>query len=153
MQDIGREYVRYINSKYQRSGTLWEGRFRTSLVDSEAYCLVCYRYIELNPVRAGMVATPDEYNWSSYSANGLGVPDELLSPHPTWLSLGKNAKDRRKAYRELFEYALSESELEAIRYGNRKGLPLGSEEFRARIESQLQVKLGTGRVGRPARKG
>lgn len=151
MQDTGREYVRHINRTHQRSGTLWEGRFKSSLVDSEIYCLVCYRYIELNPVRAEIVAAPGKYRWSSYPANALGQPDVLLTPHPLWLALGEDSTGRCQAYRRLFHCETPASTLRMFRYCNRKGLPLGSEQFKARIESQLQIKLGTGKVGRPAK--
>ena len=81
MQDIGRNYVRYINQTYRRSGTLWEGRFKSALIDSERYLLTCSRYIELNPVRAGMVRVPEEYRWSSYHCNALGKLNPLIKPH------------------------------------------------------------------------
>jgi putative transposase len=150
MQDIGREYVRRINGLYRRSGTLWEGRFKSSLVDSERYGLICYRYIELNPVRAKMVGHPGDYRWSSFAANALGQTDPLLTPHPMWLALGKTNRRRCNAYRELFMNDMLQSKLEAIRYSNRKGLPLGSEAFKAQVEARLKIKLKTGKVGRPA---
>ena len=149
LQDIGREYVRYINKTYKRSGTLWEGRFKSSLVDSDAYCLICYRYIELNPVRAAMVSDPSEYRWSSYHANALMADNGLITPHQQWLSLGSDAASRCRAYKELFKEQTPDSILEEIRYNNRKGLPLGTALFKTQIESQLHFKLGTGKVGRP----
>jgi putative transposase len=151
MQDTGREYVRRFNFRHQRSGTLWEGRFKSSLVDSEAYCLVCYQYIELNPVRASMATDPGEYPWSSYAANALGQPDALLAPHPLWMALGNDKSSRCLAYQRLFDAKPPRSVLKIIRYSNRKGLPLGSEHFKARIESQLKIKLGSGKIGRPIR--
>jgi putative transposase len=151
MQDIGREYVRYVNKTYRRSGTLWEGRFKSSLVDSEAYCLVCHRYIELNPVRAGMVDDLADYRWSSYATNALGKESSLHTPHALWLSLGSDTDSRCRAYRALFSESLPESVLEEIRYDNRKGLPLGRPIFKCLVESQLQIKLGTGKVGRPSK--
>jgi len=151
MQDIGREFVRYINRSYQRSGTLWEGRFRSCLVDSDSYCLACYRYIELNPVRAALVEGPGEYRWSSYRANALGVADPLIKPHERWLSLGHNANCRYRAYRKLFSNQLPTTLLSQIRHQCRKGLPLGARSFKKQIESQLQIKLGDGKVGRPAK--
>lgn len=149
MQDIGREYVRYINSSYRRSGTLWEGRFKSSLVDSAEYCLVCYRYIELNPVRAAMVDKPDDYRWSSYRSNALGQKVELITPHEEWMILGRDDHTRCAAYRALFNDAPRQSQIDEIRYSNRKGLPLGRESFKSQIETQLQIKLGSGKVGRP----
>jgi putative transposase len=93
MKNLGQRYVQYINRRYNRSGSLWEGRFRSSLVETERYFLTCQRYIELNPVRAGMVRTPEEYKWSSHAANGLGVPDSIVSPHPEYLRLGSSEED------------------------------------------------------------
>lgn len=151
MQDVGREYVRYINDTYRRSGTLWEGRFKSSLVDSAEYCLICYRYIELNPVRAAMVDIPDHYLWSSYRCNALGQDNELITPHEEWMALGADDRSRYAAYRALFDNAPRKSQLEQIRYTNRKGLPLGSDSFKSQIETQLGIKLGSGKVGRPSK--
>jgi putative transposase len=149
MQDVGREYVRYINSTYRRSGTLFEGRFKSSLVDSARYCLACYRYIELNPVRAAMVASPDGYRWSSHHCNAFGQEDGLITAHEEWMTLGMDSHSRCAAYRALFDQSPQDSMLKQIRYTNRKGLPLGSESFKNEVESQLQIKLGTGKAGRP----
>ena len=149
MQDIGREYVRYINSAYRRSGTLWEGRFKSSLVDSNKYCLICYRYIELNPVRAAMVDKPDHYRWSSHRCTALGLDDELITPHEEWMALGVDHRSRCAAYRALFDDVPSKSQIDQIRFSNRKGLPLGRESFKSQIEKQLEIKLGSGKVGRP----
>lgn len=152
MQDTGREYVPYINKAYRRSGTLWEGRFKSSLVESSEYCLTCYQYIELNPVRAMMVKSPGDYPWSSYQTNGLEATDHLITPHRQWLKLGHDLPSRHAAYRRLFEAEIAGKRLEAIRHSNRKGLPLGCKRFRAEIESQLNIKLGSGKVGRPPKK-
>lgn len=152
MQDIGREYVRQVNARYRRSGTLWEGRFKSSLVDSERYCLICYRYIELNPVRANIVLHPADYRWSSYAANARGMADPLLTPHPQWRALGPDQGRRCRAYRELFACGPQRSELEAIRRSNRKGLPLGSDAFRENIEAELGIRLGNRKVGRPGKR-
>ena len=149
MQDVGREYVRYINFTYKRSGTLWEGRFKSSLVDSDSYCLACYCYIELNPVRAAMVTTPCQYLWSSYHANALQAEDRLITPHQQWISPGDDPASRCQAYKGLFKTQPPESTVRAIRYYNKKGLPLGTASFTQQIEEQLQIKLGTGKVGRP----
>jgi len=102
MQSLGRRYVRHINSTYQRSGTLWEGRYKASLVESEIYLLTCSRYIELNPVRANLVTDPAEYSWSSYQWYALGKSDPLITDHAVYLELGRTDEERRKAYRELF---------------------------------------------------
>ena len=106
MKRLGQRYVQYINRTYRRSGTLWEGRFRSCLVGEEDYLLGCYRYIELNPIRARMVDHPAEYPWSSYRTNGQGKPSKLLTPHPLYVALGGNEKARQAAYRELFRYEL-----------------------------------------------
>lgn len=151
MQDIGRKYVRYINGKHQRTGTLWEGRFKSSLVDSTTYCLVCYRYIELNPVRAKMAESPGEYRWSSYHANACGQLDQLITPHEEWLALGKDHIGRFTSYRALFVEELPKSDLEAIRKASCKGLVLGVEPFKEKLELRLGIKLGTGKIGRPAK--
>jgi putative transposase len=90
MQSLGRKYVQYFNRRYERSGTLWEGRFRSSLVQSEKYLLQVYQYIELNPVRAGMVNDPSDYSWSSYQINALGKHSQLMTYHPLYLSLGNH---------------------------------------------------------------
>ena len=106
MQHIGRRYVRHVNHLYQRSGTLWEGRFKSWVVDVEQYLLACYRYIELNPVRSGMTRRPSEYPWSSASCHGFGKTNEIVTDHPLYLALGSTKEDRAKAYRELFRLQL-----------------------------------------------
>ena len=103
MKHLGQRYVQYVNRAYRRSGTLWEGRFRSCLTQSEDYVLACYRYIELNPVRAGMVRHPRDYRWSSFHANGDGKQDALVSPHEQYMGLGRNEAARRQAYRALFK--------------------------------------------------
>jgi putative transposase len=102
MQSLGRQYVRYFNYTYQRTGILWEGRFRSCLVQDQGYLFYLYRYIELNPVRANMVNDPAEYSWSSYQCNALGARSDLLTPHDSYLSLGKAEEDRCIAYRAMF---------------------------------------------------
>ena len=102
-QYIGRHYVRYFNRAYRRSETLWEGRFKSCLVQEETYFLVCQRYIGLNPVRANMVCDPAEYAWSSYQANGLGVDTKLCSPHTLYLALGNTKEERLTNYLSLFD--------------------------------------------------
>ena len=113
------------------------------------HILNCHRYIEQNPVRAGMVDDPAGYPWSSYSANALGRSNSLLTPHALLMSLGSDANSRCQAYRELFSESLPESVLEEIRYDNKKCLPLGRAQFKAQVEAKLRIKLGTGKVGRP----
>ena len=134
MQDLGRQYVRYINHTYKRTGTLWEGRYKASLVDSEAYLLTCMRYIEMNPVRAKMVTHPGEYNWSSYAANGQGANNTIVNSHPLYISLGKSNTQRLHAYRELFQSDLDKDAIHDIRSSLNQELVLGREDFIKRIE-------------------
>jgi len=149
IRDLGRDYVRSINKAYCRTGTMWEGRFKSSLVDEEAYCLACYRYIEMNPVRARMVEHPSDYAWSSHQFNALGKPVDFLTPHAAWLALGGTDEDRQHAYRNLFKHPLEELQIESLRYGLRKCLPTGSDRFKRQIEQALSVTLGDGKIGRP----
>ncbi|MFM9981665.1 MAG: transposase [Burkholderiales bacterium] len=105
MKNLGQRYVQYVNRRHGRTGTLWEGRFHSCIVQAEAYLLACQRYIELNPVRAGMVRDPADYRWSSYAANALGAQDDLVKPHETMLALSANEQRRMQAYRSLFDLA------------------------------------------------
>jgi putative transposase len=149
MCDLGRDFVRTFNRNYQRTGTLWEGRFKSSLVDTNRYCLTCYRYIELNPVRAGMVRHPADYRWSSYHCNGLGKPDTLISPHDCWLLLGEDDQARTAAYEALCKDVLEQADIEHIRHCVNTGLPTGNDRFRREIEKSLSIRLGQGKRGRP----
>jgi putative transposase len=103
MQFLGRSYVLSFNRIHRRSGTLWEGRFRSSCIADDRYLFACYRYIEMNPVNAGIVSTPDEYAWSSYRANALGVPNAVVKPSKSWIALGEDDVIRRQAYRRMFD--------------------------------------------------
>lgn len=152
IQRLGGSYAARINSLYRRTGSLWEGRFRSSLVDSESYVLACYRYIELNPVRAGMVEHPSEYRWSSYRHHAVRTGEHPIRPHPEWLALAGNSELRRQRYANLVADGLSVDEVETIRRCARKGLPAGSERFRVKIENAMARRIGDGRRGRP-RKG
>lgn len=149
MQYLGRLYVRYFNQVHSRSGTLWEGRFRSCLVDTEHYFLTCHKYIELNPVRAGMVANPETYHWTSYHANALGVRSKLRTPHLVYLGLGSTEAERLVAYRNLFEKGLSGRELRKIRHATNQCLVLGSDHFKTEIERQSGQ---SGRAGKPGPK-
>ncbi|MCW8825709.1 MAG: transposase [Gammaproteobacteria bacterium] len=142
MQTLGRQYVRYINGCYQRSGTMWEGRYKSSVVDSEQYLLTCYRYIEMNPVRAGMVVEPGEYPWSSYHANALGKLDVLLSIHPLYRALGTTEEKRHQNYRALFNREIETKTLEDIREATSSGWALGNERFREQVEAQFNRRAG-----------
>jgi len=149
LQHVGRRYVPYINHTYGRTGTLWEGRFKASLVQEERYLLTCCRYIELNPVRAQMVQRPEMYRWSSYRCNALGAADPVVRPHELYLALGTDDAKRRRAYYELFRSHIEEQELEGIRSCLQTGTPLGNDQFREQIEQALKVKVGQTRRGRP----
>lgn len=135
MQSLGRRYVQYFNHAYGRTGTLWEGRFKSTLIDSERYFLTCMRYIEMNPVRAGMVAHPDDYAWSSYPANAWGKDDALLMPHDLYLRLGADGAERQAAYRTLLLEQVDKAAEDAIRDATNKGWVLGDEQFSVRIEA------------------
>lgn len=137
LQMLGRYYVQYFNYCYRRTGTLWEGRYKATLIDSESYLLACMRYIELNPVRAGMVADPADYPWSSYRFNALGQTDSLVAPHVELQRLGNDDSERQTAYRALFNQALSETQINAIRDATNKAWALGDSRFKAKIQLQL----------------
>ena len=143
MQQVGRKYVQLFNKYNQRSGTLWEGRFRSTLIDSETYLFACYRYIELNPVRAHMVNVPDDYRWSSYRVNALGSKSTLIKPRQELLQLSKDRNFRLERYRRIFSSGGTENDFAAIRFGTNKGLPVGSAQFREKIEVTLDVSLGS----------
>ena len=129
MQNIGRRYVRYFNGRHARSGTLWEGRFKAALVQTERYFLTCMRYIELNPVRADMTNFPEEYHWSSYRSNALGTTCALLTKHEVYAKLGRNRQACQSAYRALFSHTLVDDELCALRRATERGEPLGDQAF------------------------
>jgi putative transposase len=149
MQYLRRRYVPYVNHEYGRTGTLWEGRFKSSLVQARSYLLACYRYIELNPVRAGMVEVPANYTWSSYRGNAIGEEDPILSAHADYLALGRSDSDRRSAYRALFATHLNQSTIMQLRESLQTGTPLGNDRFRAQIEHALGRAVGFSRRGRP----
>jgi putative transposase len=115
MQSIGVRYAHYFNRCYRRTGTLFEGRYRRTIVDTDLYWLSCLRYIELNPVRAGIVSRPEEYYWSSYGANAFGAPDRLVSPHPLYLQLASGAADRQRCWRDICAGGIPAAELEHLR--------------------------------------
>ncbi|GHG77036.1 hypothetical protein GCM10010919_32430 [Alishewanella longhuensis] len=140
MQDLGRYYVRYVNKSYGRTGTLWEGRYKATLVDNDRYCLAVSRYIELNPVRAGMVDHPAAYPWSSYQANALGRAIQLWQPLPAYLGLGKTTDEQQQSYRELFEKPFSDKVLAEIRLASQGEWVLGSEHFKQQINTQLKLR-------------
>ena len=148
-QSLGRRYVQYVNATYGRTGTLWEGRYRATLIDSDAYLITCCRYIELNPVRAEMVAHPREYPWSSYHFHARGHADPLLTPHALYQQLGRTAVTRQQAYRELFRHHLSGETLDEIREATNKAWVLGNERFKARLIKKTDRRVAPLPRGRP----
>ena len=149
MQSLGRRYVQYINRFYRRTGSLWEGRYKSSIVQAETYLLACYRYIELNPVRADMVADPGQYRWSSYRANGLGLPDARLTPHPLYLAQGRGADERTQAYRALFRPHLDAEAAIDIRQALQLGMPVGYDRFAELVCATAGIRFNSGKRGRP----
>jgi putative transposase len=141
MQAVGRRYVRHVNGGYRRTGTLWEGRYKSALIDSERYLLICSRYIELNPVRAGMVDRPDDYRWSSYRCNATGRRDEVTQPHPLYSRLGGDAEQRQASYRALFAGHLDEAVLTSIRQGTEAGEVIGNDRFRDEIAAMAKRRV------------
>ncbi len=149
MKALGQRYVQYVNRVYRRSGTLWEGRFRSCLTQEETYLLSCQRYIELNPVRAGMVAHPADYRWSSYRANAQGEENSLLRPHAIYESLGPDSTSRQAAYRELFRFELEPGLVDEIRRATHGNFALGHADFAAQIADTLGRRVTPGASGRP----
>ena len=145
---LGLIHTQYTNRKYRRTGTLWEGRFRSCLVQSEGYLLACYRYIELNPVRAGIVSHPGAYPWSSYRMNAEGAPNSWVTPHPKFLCLGRNESERREEYRESFGSHVEPDLLKEIRAATNGGFALGNEAFRREMERALGRRVVKGSPGR-----
>lgn len=149
MQCLGRRYVRYFNTRHQRTGTLWEGRFKSNLVDSDQYVLTCYRYIEMNPVRAGLVNNPYDYRWSSVHANAKGIRDTLLSPHPTYLSLGSEWCQSEVRYQALLLQVIDPDETQAIRDHVNQGKPIGSPGFKYKVADLVGRRVNLMPTGRP----
>ena len=149
MQYIGRRYVPYINKTYGTSGSIWEGRYKASMIHDDEYLLTCMRYIELNPVRANMVKSPSAYRWSSYKVNALGKDDKLISPHEIYKQLGRTKATRQAAYKALFKAYIDKEQLDDIRSAWQTGTPLGNDYFKAKIEAKLQRKVGQAKRGRP----
>lgn len=149
MQKVGRYYVPWFNQKYERIGTLFQGRFKTSLIDSERYFMVCSRYIELNPVRAHLAADPLEYPWSSYAHHAGVRPDPLITDHALYWALGNTPFQREAAYIELAQRALSADELTRVNEAVLKGWPLGSEAFKTDLQNKARRQVLPAKRGRP----
>jgi len=149
MKKLGQRYVQYINRTYRRSGTLWEGRFRSCLTQEKSYVLGCYRYIELNPVRANMVEHPAEYRWSSYRTNAQGELSKLITPHSLYEAMGKDEITRKAGYRELFRSHLETEFIAKIRTATNGNYVLGSSKFQRQIAKTLGRRVTKGKPGRP----
>lgn len=151
MQSLGRRYVQYFNYQYRRTGTLWEGRFRSCLVESERYLLECYRYIELNPVRAGMVKPPADYQWSSHRTNAFGITSGLVTPHRVYSRLGTTLESRLRAYRGFFAGQIDHCFIQKLRLSTQKGMVIGSDRFKEQLSKLHSRKVDNLRRGRPAK--
>jgi putative transposase len=149
MQSLGRRYVQYVNSRYKRTGTLWEGRYRSALVDKDGYLAVCSRYIELNPVRAKIVKFPDEYRWSSFRSKTTGNAEDFLDMDPAYLDMGKTDEERRSNYRKWVMESIPEHELDLIRLATQKCGIIGSGTFIRTIEKTLGRSVALKPRGRP----
>jgi len=149
IQSVGRRYVRYINQTYRRTGTLWEGRFKSAVVGRDEYLIACSRYIEMNPVRAGMVRDPDEYRWSSYSFRALGKPDRLLDEDPWYMGLGASGQERQRVYREWMRSRTDVEEWNEIRRATQQGRVIGKASFQQQIEAMLGRRVVGEQRGRP----
>ena len=152
MQRIAQLHTQYVNRTYRRSGTLWEGRFRSCLVQSEEYLLACYRYVESNAVRAGLCAHPREFEWSSYRANADGIADASLTPHEEYLRLGVTGKSRRRAYEDLFRGDPRYWPTDEIRAATNGNFALGNESFKRKLAALLGRRVERGKAGRPVQR-
>jgi len=151
MKRLGQRYVQYINRTYKRSGTLWEGRFRSCIIQQEEYLFSCQRYIEMNPVRAGMAKHPGEYRWSSYQVNGQGIRSDLITHHSLYLGLGQTEAKRQDAYRDLFRCEFEAGEIDKIRKATNGNFALGTSRFTDEISKMLGRRVTPGKAGRPRR--
>ena len=149
MQALGRRYVKYFNQTHNRSGTLWEGRFKSSLIDSDIYLLSCMCYIELNPVRAKMVVHPGEYRWSSYRQNAQTGGDKFIGTHPIYRTLGETGDERRYVYRGLFQRHLDNDVIHQMRDALNHELVLGRSYFKDKIEEITNRQVRLRKPGRP----
>lgn len=149
MQQLGRQYVSQFNARHRRTGTLWEGRYKACLVDSDTYLLRCSRYIDLNPARARITDDPIGYRWSSCAALCGQRDDPLLTPHPAYVALGTSPAKRGEAYRAILEEALSDAELQAIRLYLQQQRAWGRDDFQAMVQAKTRRFAGTRAAHRP----
>jgi putative transposase len=152
MRRVNLRFVQAMNRRYGRTGCGWENRFWSSIVENSDYFLRCQRYIELNPIRAGLVKRPELYAWSSHACNAYGAPLPLVEPHDEYLALGSDPDRRRAAYRRLFREDIPEPELQRIRVATRSNLAYGSEAFVDEMELATGRPLRRQRAGRRAKK-
>lgn len=152
MQWIGRFYVPYFNRKYDRTGTLWQGRFKTSIIESEQYFLLCSRYIEMAPVSAGLALDPSGYRWSSYAHHVGDKPDSLIADHPLYWALGNTPFEREAAYKQLMAQAVTQDEVGNLNHAVLKGLVLGSEQFKIALERRVNRRVRPAKRGRPSKR-
>lgn len=149
MQWVGRHYVPYFNTKYQRVGTLWQGRYRATVIDAEKYFLPCSRYIELNPVRSGLADAPSEYPWSSFAHHTGARSDPLITDHLIYWGLGNTPFEREAAYQKIMEHSPADEEVNLLTESVLKGWALGSEKFKSALEKQAKRRVSPARRGRP----
>ncbi|CAH0990132.1 hypothetical protein SIN8267_00217 [Sinobacterium norvegicum] len=149
MQSLGRRYVQYINHRYKRSGTLWGGRYKSSVIDSTAYLLTCYRYVELRPLHMGLVDDVEDYRWSSFPHHIGLCNDSLIIDHPLFLELGDSRKQRCYAYQQLFKYEFGVAVMDYIAETVSVGQILGGDGFKDQIEKIANVRVRPLKRGRP----
>jgi len=150
MQSVGRRYVRYFNDRYQRSGTLWEGRYKSTVLQIERYLMACMVYIDLNPVRAGIVVLPQDYAWSSHRHYVGQRVDPLITPHPLVWSLGNTPFAREAAYAKLVQDGITQVHEQALTDATLHGWALGDAEFVSALQKNTPRRLSKGKPGRPA---
>lgn len=149
MKDVGQLHTQYVNRNYGRTGSLWEGRYRSCLVQAEDYLLACYRYVEMNPVRANLVAHPRDYPWSSYRSNVEGARNVLITPHDEYLRLGASSAERRDAYEDLVHQVVDSKQLDEIRTATNGNFALGGKAFYQTVSAALGRRADRGFPGRP----
>jgi len=149
MKRVAGRQTRYANKLEKRSGSLWEGRYKSSIVSSKEYLLSCSRYIELNPVRAGMVEDPSAYTWSSFAKKAKGTPDPVVDYDRVYTALGDKAAERQKVYEEYVSQTIPEEELKLIRDSIQRNQVTGGKRFREQLEKKLKIRLSDRGPGRP----
>ena len=150
MKHLGQLYAQYVNKRYGRTGGLWEGRFKSCLVQSETYLLTCYRYIELNPVRAGLAGSAAQYSWSSFRVNAHGEACAFVIPHDEYLRLGRTPDERRAVYRDAFGSLNAQAQFDEIRQATNAGYVVGDANFKSAMARILGRRVHAGNPGRPA---